>query len=86
MQLRRSKYTGPTGITSVLMEEVRVADIPSMSLWGHSPHYLQVSPNPKVSIELLKKIEQLVGINLDYAHLQSQSQNFDKRVKLALQD
>ena len=68
------------------MEEVRVADIPSMSLWGHSPHYLQVSPNPKVSIELLKKIEQLVGINLDYAHLQSQSQNFDKRVKLALQD
>ena len=86
IQMRRSKYTGPTGITSVLMEQVRAAGIPSMSLWGHSPHYLQVAPNPKVSIELLKKIEQLLGLSVDFAQLNSQSKNFDKRVKLAFED
>lgn len=85
VQLRRSKYTGPTGITGVLMDALRKSGVPSMSLWGHAPHYLQVSPNPKVSLQLLTGIQGLIDASLDVGPLQSQGLNFEKRVKQAIE-
>lgn len=86
VQVRRSKYTGPTGISGVLLDGLRRAGVPSMSLWGHAPHYLQVSPNPKVSLQLLSGIEDLIEANVDVAPLKSQGLNFEKRVEQALEN
>ena len=86
VQLRRSKYTGPTGITGVLTDALRREGVASMSLWGHAPHYLQVSPNPKVSLQLLGGIERLIDVDVDEAPLKSQGLNFEKRVEQALEN
>lgn len=79
--VRRSGYTGPTGIPTVLMEAFRQAAIPYMSLWGASPHYLQVAPNPKVSLGLLKKLEQVLGMHIDTERLESQGASFEMQVQ-----
>ena len=86
IRVRRSRYTGPTGITGVLMDALRRAGVPGVSLWGHAPHYLHVSPNPKVSLKLLSGIERLVNISVDVEPLRSQGSNFDRRVERALAD
>ncbi len=84
VEVRRSRYTGPTGITGVLMDTFRRADIPSISIWGHTPHYLQVSPNPKVSLHLLQAVERLLHVDIDVEQLYSQGANFERRVQQAL--
>ena len=84
IKVRRSRYTGPTGITGVLMDALRRSGIPGVSLWGHAPHYLHVSPNPKVSLRLLHGIERLVNVSVDVEPLRSQGSKFDRRVERAL--
>ncbi|MCH7656402.1 MAG: PAC2 family protein [Chloroflexi bacterium] len=86
IKVRRSRYTGPTGITGVLMDALRRLGVPGVSLWGHAPHYLHVSPNPKVSLKLLSGLERLVNISVDVEPLRSQGSNFDRRVERALAD
>ena len=86
IRLRRSRYTGPTGITGVLMDALRRAGVPGVSLWGHAPHYLHVSPNPKVSLKLLLGIERIVNVDVDVEPLRSQGDKFERRVERALAD
>ena len=86
VRVRRSRYTGPAGITSVLTEVMKEQGIPTMSLWGHAPHYLQVSPNPKVSRELVQGLQRLLNIEVDLEPLKSQGKNFERRVEQALAD
>ena len=84
IEVRRSRYTGPTGITGVLTTALNKAGIATVSLWGHTPHYLQVRPNPKVSLRLIKGLEQLLDIKVDVEALESQGLNFERRVEQAL--
>ena len=84
VEVRRSRYTGPTGITGVLMDALRREEAPSVSIWGHAPHYLQVSPNPKVSMRLLQVVERLLHVDIDIDSLNSQGANFERRVRQAL--
>ncbi len=86
IEIRRSRYTGPTGITGVLLDQLRQSKIPTISLWGHAPHYLQVSPNPKVSLWLVNGIERLLNVQVDVQPLRSQGLNFERRVEQALED
>ena len=84
IEVRRSRYTGPTGISGVLTDALRRSNVPTVSLWGHAPHYLQVSPNPKVSLKLVEGIEKLMDFEVDVEALRSQGLNFEKRVEQAL--
>jgi proteasome assembly chaperone (PAC2) family protein len=84
IHVRRSRYTGPTGIAGVMADTLRRAGIPTVSLWGHAPHYLQVTPNPKVSLGLVRGLEQLVEISVPDDALKSQGLNFERRVEQAL--
>jgi len=84
VEVRRSRYTGPTGISGVLMDKLRKEKIPSVSLWGHAPHYLQVSPNPKVSLRLLQAVENLLSVDINVEQLFAQGANFERRVEQAL--
>jgi len=60
-----SKYEGPTGITSVIIEDFKKIGIPSMSIWAHAPHYLQSSPNPIVSEALLNELSNWLPLQFD---------------------
>lgn len=78
--LQPSGYQGPTGITSALMEECAKSGIKYSSLWGHAPHYLQTSPNPRVSMALVKQIARVLGLDISLADLEESCGPYDRRV------
>ncbi len=79
--LRGSTYQGPTGITSALMEACQRAEIPFASIWGHSPHYLQVVQNPKVSYALLTRLNEILGTDFELDNLRSSGATFEKELQ-----
>ena len=84
VEMRRSRYNGPTGITGVVADAFRQEGIPYVSLWGHSPHYLQVAPNPKVSLSLVRAMGRVLQVDVDLEQLRSQGKSFDRKVAQAL--
>lgn len=86
IQVRRSRYTGPTGLSGVLTDALKRAGIATVSLWGHAPHYLQVSPNPKVALRLINGLQKLLDVRISVDALESQGFNFERRVDQALAD
>ena len=48
-----SSYEGPVGIHSTFLDACVKKGLSHASLWGHSPHYINNSPNPKVTYALL---------------------------------
>ena len=43
---RRSRYEGPTGIASVMLDAARRRGMASLTVMGQAPHYLQGTTNP----------------------------------------
>ena len=75
-KIDKSRYEGPTGITSVIIEDFKKIGIPSMSIWAHAPHYLQSSPNPIVSEALLNELSNWLPLNFDVKKLKSNSYKY----------
>ncbi len=75
-KIEPSKYEGPTGITSVIIEDLKKIDIPSMSIWAHAPHYLQSSPNPLVAQALLEELSKWLPLNFDTKKLKRKSEKY----------
>ena len=85
MDLRRSSYEGPTGITGVLHAACAEAGLPSAGLWASVPHYVAAAPNPKAALALVRKVEGLVGIAVDATDLETASAEYERQVGLAVQ-
>src|SRR5262250_1001922 len=62
---RRPTYEGPTGIATAVLDMATRRGMPSLSLMGQSPHYLQGATNPAVSRALLTYVTRLLGLELD---------------------
>jgi proteasome assembly chaperone (PAC2) family protein len=60
--------------------------IPSASLWGHSPHYLQVAQNPTLTHAILTEIQQFISAPIDLTTLAKESEEFDENLVRALSD
>ena len=75
-KIEPSKYEGPTGITSVIIEDFKKLNIPSMSIWAHAPHYLQSTPNPLVSQALLEELSNWLPLKFDTKKLQKKSDKY----------
>ena len=71
-----SRYQGPTGVPSVLMESCAQEGLSYASMWVHSPHYLQASPNPKASYTLLRRLLQVLDLDVDLSDLSGASLAF----------
>ncbi|MBA31200.1 MAG: hypothetical protein CL748_01525 [Chloroflexi bacterium] len=82
----KPNYEGPAGITSVLSDYCMKLDIPSISIWGHAPHYLQIPHNPTLTLNILKEISKIIDVDIDYSDIQKDSQNFNDNLKNALSD
>ena len=80
----KASYEGPTGITSVLLDKFTRIDISCLSIWAHSPHYLQASPNPILSLALLNQLETEIGIKSDLKKLTSKASKFRARLDNAI--
>jgi proteasome assembly chaperone (PAC2) family protein len=57
-------YKGPSSIHSLLMLESAKKDIPMLSLWTHTPHYIQVV-NFMGCYHVMLKLNALLGLNID---------------------
>lgn len=69
MDLEESKYEGPTGIVGILQEACTHAGVPAVSLWAAVPHYVSQPPNPKATLALLNRLEDLIGLRIPLGEL-----------------
>ncbi len=81
---RRSRYEGPTGIASVVLDAARRRGIASLSLMGQAPHYLQGATNPAVSRALLGYVTRLLSLELEMSPLDQAVQSFGTRCDQAV--
>jgi proteasome assembly chaperone (PAC2) family protein len=85
MEFAPTSYEGPTGIVGVLHAACAEAGIPSVSLWASVPHYVAAAPNPKAALALVRKLEGLVGVNVDATDLEQATADYERQVSLAVQ-
>jgi len=84
LELERSNYEGPTGITGVVHDLCRQAGIDSASLWAAVPHYVAAVPNPKAALALLRRLEGLTGIAVDAAGLEEETTDYEEQIGRAV--
>ncbi|GFH37037.1 PAC2 family protein [Streptomyces pacificus] len=69
MELEETRYEGPTGIVGILQEACTHAGVPAVSLWAAVPHYVSQPPNPKATLALLNRLEDLIGLRIPLGEL-----------------
>ncbi len=85
--LEISSYEGPTGMVGVLASDLAVVGIPTASLWASVPHYVAEPPNPKATLALLDRLEDLLDTPLDTGDLPEQAVTWESQVNdLAAED
>jgi predicted ATP-grasp superfamily ATP-dependent carboligase len=80
-----SSYEGPTGILGVLHGACQEAAVPSASLWAAVPHYVAAASNPKATLALVRRVEDLVGVSVDVSELERAAGDYERQVTLAVQ-
>ncbi len=83
-RVRSSRYEGPTGIVGILHDEFTKAGIAGASMWGHAPHYLSASPNPVVTLGILRRVGEIFDLELDLHELESEATTFVSQVNEAV--
>jgi proteasome assembly chaperone (PAC2) family protein len=78
--LERSRYEGPTGIVGILQDACVSVGIPAISFWAAVPHYVAQPPNPKATIALLHRVEEVLDIAVPLGELPAQADEWQKLV------
>jgi proteasome assembly chaperone (PAC2) family protein len=65
IRTRRSRYEGPTGIATIVMDAAQRRGMTSCNVRGQAPHYLGNTTNPAVSRALLIAVAHLLDLELD---------------------
>jgi proteasome assembly chaperone (PAC2) family protein len=81
---RRSRYEGPTGMASVMVDAARRRGMASLTVMGQAPHYLQGTTNPAVRQALLTAVARLLDVELDVSSLDAAVQAFRTRCDQAV--
>jgi proteasome assembly chaperone (PAC2) family protein len=84
LELERSNYEGPTGITGIVHDLCRQAGITSASLWAAVPHYVAAVPNPKAALALLRRLEGLTGIAVEASELEEETSDYEEQIGRAV--
>jgi proteasome assembly chaperone (PAC2) family protein len=84
LELERSSYEGPTGITGVVHDLCRQTGIESASLWAAVPHYVAAVPNPKAALALLRRLEGLTGIAVEASDLEEETADYEEQIGRAV--
>jgi proteasome assembly chaperone (PAC2) family protein len=65
IRTRRSRYEGPTGMATVVVDAATRRGLPSLTLRGQAPHYLGGATNPAVRRALLTTVAHLLDLELE---------------------
>jgi proteasome assembly chaperone (PAC2) family protein len=76
MLTRRSRYEGPTGMATIVMDAARQRRMASCNVRGQAPQYLQRATNPAVSRALLTAVSRLLALELDVSPFEAAVQAF----------
>lgn len=69
LELEASSYEGPTGSIGIINQMLIAQGLPTASMWVAIPHYVANPPSPKGQQALLSRLEQVLGLSLDYDDL-----------------
>ena len=87
INLELTRYEGPTGIVGVLQHALGAAGLHAVSLWASVPHYVAQPPNPKATLALLRRMEDLLDIPMPLGDLAEEARAWEHGVdELASQD
>lgn len=82
--LEPSRYEGPTGIVGVVHDGCREAGIPSVSLWAAVPHYVSLAPSPRAALALVRRLGELLRIDIELDELEQASAEYSEQVSEAV--
>jgi proteasome assembly chaperone (PAC2) family protein len=82
--LEPSRYEGPTGIVGVVHDACRDAGIPSVSLWAAVPHYVSLAPSPRAALALVRRLGDLLSIDIELEELEHASEEYSEQVSEAV--
>jgi proteasome assembly chaperone (PAC2) family protein len=82
--LEPSRYEGPTGIVGVVHDACRDAGIPSVSLWAAVPHYVSLAPSPRAALSLVRRLGDLLQIDIELEELEHASEEYSEQVSEAV--
>ncbi|HEX7736912.1 MAG TPA: PAC2 family protein [Ktedonobacteraceae bacterium] len=85
LDVRDSRYEGPTGMVGVIQETLNQASIPTASLWAAAPHYLAATPNIKVTAALLTYLNTFLNVDLDLQEIQSDAVRFEEQITILVE-
>ncbi len=80
LDLEPSNYEGPTGIIGVINQMLISEGMPTASMWVAIPHYVANPPSPKGQQALLSRLEQVLGLPLDYDDLPDEADKWTAAV------
>ncbi|QTI67149.1 PAC2 family protein [Gordonia sp. L191] len=84
--LAESRYEGPTGITGVLQDLFVQAGLPAVAFWAAVPHYVSTPPNPKATVALLNRVEEVLDIEVPLGTLPEQAEEWEQAVTEMTED
>jgi len=82
--LEPSRYEGPTGIVGVVHDGCRDAGIGSVSLWAAVPHYVSLAPSPRAALALVRRLGELLGVDIELDELEHASEEYSEQVSEAV--
>ena len=83
--LRYIEYEGPSSFHTFLLKEAKREKIKAISLWAHTPVYIR-GYNPKTCYDTLRKLEELLNIELDLEDIKRVSEMFEKEIDRAVKE
>ena len=78
--LEETRYEGPTGISGVFQDACVQAGIPAVTFWAAVPHYVSQPPCPKATIALLRRVEDVLDVEVDLADLPDAAEEWEQAV------
>jgi hypothetical protein len=80
----RLAYAGPTGLQTVVQRALGDVGIKTAGLWAQVPQYVAGSPSPAAVRALVRRIAELVGLDVDLRPLDARSDAYVARVDAGL--
>jgi proteasome assembly chaperone (PAC2) family protein len=84
--LNQTRYQGPTGFMTALLDAARQRGMRGAGVWGVAPSYLPGMTNPKVSAALIRTVERLLHVDLRRADLEVTARDLEQRIEEALRE
>lgn len=80
LDVRPSRYEGPTGITGVLHNACNEAGIRSAALWAAVPTYVPSAPSPKAALALVQRTARMLDVTIDTDELKFATDAYEHQV------